>query len=375
MRRLPAARVRGEAVVVRRANLSETARRCLQRLGVEEMFHHALATLRDPAYREANDGAGDTRLKGRDRVAGSAGQPDREATRPTASHGPLQGSSCPALASLTPLPGSSASSATALASSSAVTALANPRRRRGLQQGEDAGSGAATSRRGGAREERRSRRGARRQWRHTRRRRAGAAAMRQRVTKEKGPRPCGGDPAHGISTPVAALGEAPGSPPPTEWCRSARTGRSRKPLCAMRSAGSTPTPSVTASTQAMDHRSARGVCREGALSGVVEEYAAHRPWFPALCEPTERPRHQRRNGPCSDRPGAGRPRQGVPAVSVGGIDIHRVVEDARSVSSPRALCPEARILDANAAGARPAYATSSNPRCAPVSIALAGGRR
>ena len=43
----------------RRANLSGTAQRYLARLGlgVEDLFHHVLATLYDPAYREANVGA------------------------------------------------------------------------------------------------------------------------------------------------------------------------------------------------------------------------------------------------------------------------------------------------------------------------------
>ncbi len=43
----------------RRANLSGTAQRYLTRLGldVEDLFHHVLATLHDPAYREANAGA------------------------------------------------------------------------------------------------------------------------------------------------------------------------------------------------------------------------------------------------------------------------------------------------------------------------------
>ena len=43
----------------RRANLSGTARRYLERLGasVEDLFHHVLATLHDPAYRKANAGA------------------------------------------------------------------------------------------------------------------------------------------------------------------------------------------------------------------------------------------------------------------------------------------------------------------------------
>ncbi len=43
----------------RRANLSGTAQQYLNRLslGVEDLFHHVLATLHDPAYREANAGA------------------------------------------------------------------------------------------------------------------------------------------------------------------------------------------------------------------------------------------------------------------------------------------------------------------------------
>ena len=43
----------------RRANLSSGAERFLARLGlgVEDLFHHVLATLHDPAYREANAGA------------------------------------------------------------------------------------------------------------------------------------------------------------------------------------------------------------------------------------------------------------------------------------------------------------------------------
>ena len=45
--------------IERRANLSATALRYLTRLGlgVEDLFHHILATLHDPAYREANAGA------------------------------------------------------------------------------------------------------------------------------------------------------------------------------------------------------------------------------------------------------------------------------------------------------------------------------
>ena len=43
----------------RRPNLSAAAQRYLERLGlrVENLFHHALAVLHDPAYREANAGA------------------------------------------------------------------------------------------------------------------------------------------------------------------------------------------------------------------------------------------------------------------------------------------------------------------------------
>ena len=45
--------------IQRRPNLSSTAQRYLHRLGanVEDLFHHILATLHDPAYREANAGA------------------------------------------------------------------------------------------------------------------------------------------------------------------------------------------------------------------------------------------------------------------------------------------------------------------------------
>ena len=43
----------------RRPNLSGAARRYLEHLdlGVEDLFHHVLAVLHDPAYREANAGA------------------------------------------------------------------------------------------------------------------------------------------------------------------------------------------------------------------------------------------------------------------------------------------------------------------------------
>ena len=45
--------------IQRRPNLSDAAQRYLHRLGasVEDLFHHVLATLHDPAYREANAGA------------------------------------------------------------------------------------------------------------------------------------------------------------------------------------------------------------------------------------------------------------------------------------------------------------------------------
>ena len=48
-----------EEYTARRANLSGTAQRYLDRLGlgVEDLFHHVLATLHDPSYREANAGA------------------------------------------------------------------------------------------------------------------------------------------------------------------------------------------------------------------------------------------------------------------------------------------------------------------------------
>ena len=48
-----------EENATRRANLSATAQRYLDRLGlgVEDLFHHVLATLHDPSYREANAGA------------------------------------------------------------------------------------------------------------------------------------------------------------------------------------------------------------------------------------------------------------------------------------------------------------------------------
>ena len=56
--------LRGDGVAdagdsARRANLSGAAQRYLDRLGasVEDLFHHALAILHDPAYREANAGA------------------------------------------------------------------------------------------------------------------------------------------------------------------------------------------------------------------------------------------------------------------------------------------------------------------------------
>ena len=48
-----------DASNARRPNLSSTSRRYLERLeqGVEDLFHHVLAVLHDPAYREANAGA------------------------------------------------------------------------------------------------------------------------------------------------------------------------------------------------------------------------------------------------------------------------------------------------------------------------------
>ena len=49
---------RGKPTLRRRANLSGTAHRYLEHLGlgVEDLFHHTLATLHDPRYREANAG-------------------------------------------------------------------------------------------------------------------------------------------------------------------------------------------------------------------------------------------------------------------------------------------------------------------------------
>ena len=49
----------GDNEIQRRPNLSGAAQRYLHRLGadVEDLFHHILATLHDPAYREANAGA------------------------------------------------------------------------------------------------------------------------------------------------------------------------------------------------------------------------------------------------------------------------------------------------------------------------------
>ena len=56
--------LRGDAIEsgggdTRRPNLSATAQRYLDRLGLgaEDLFHHVLATLHDPAYRDANAGA------------------------------------------------------------------------------------------------------------------------------------------------------------------------------------------------------------------------------------------------------------------------------------------------------------------------------
>ena len=49
----------GDGSIHSSANLSAAAQRYLDRLGlgVEDLFHHALAVLHDPAYREANAGA------------------------------------------------------------------------------------------------------------------------------------------------------------------------------------------------------------------------------------------------------------------------------------------------------------------------------
>ena len=58
-RNLPAPDPAAEADRQRHPNLSTAAARYLDRLGanVEDLFHHVLATLHDPAYREANAGA------------------------------------------------------------------------------------------------------------------------------------------------------------------------------------------------------------------------------------------------------------------------------------------------------------------------------
>ena len=55
----PRLRQSGSNGIQRRPNLSPAAHRYLDRLGmgVEDLFHHVLATLHDPAYREANAGA------------------------------------------------------------------------------------------------------------------------------------------------------------------------------------------------------------------------------------------------------------------------------------------------------------------------------
>ena len=52
-------RLAGGTRAQRRPNLSGAAQRYLERLGagVEDLFHHVLATLHDPAYRQANAGA------------------------------------------------------------------------------------------------------------------------------------------------------------------------------------------------------------------------------------------------------------------------------------------------------------------------------
>ena len=58
-RNLPAPNPAADADLQRDPNLSTAAARYLDRLGadVEDLFHHVLATLHDPAYREANAGA------------------------------------------------------------------------------------------------------------------------------------------------------------------------------------------------------------------------------------------------------------------------------------------------------------------------------
>ena len=50
--------IEGEGIQ-RRPNLSAAAQHYLERIGadVEDLFHHVLAVLHDPAYREANAGA------------------------------------------------------------------------------------------------------------------------------------------------------------------------------------------------------------------------------------------------------------------------------------------------------------------------------
>ena len=57
----------------RRLNLSPAAQQYLDRLGlgVEDLFHHALAVLHDPAYREANAGARRKNWRRRRNVAGN----------------------------------------------------------------------------------------------------------------------------------------------------------------------------------------------------------------------------------------------------------------------------------------------------------------
>ena len=70
----------------RRANLTDQADRYLARLGlgIEDLFHHTLATLHDPAYREANAGA--LRM-GWPRIPLPAGRMARPRERPKRSPG------------------------------------------------------------------------------------------------------------------------------------------------------------------------------------------------------------------------------------------------------------------------------------------------
>ena len=132
---------------------------------------------------EANGGARDTRPKGRDRAAGSAGKPGREATRPdspqrSAHRSP---SSAPSAASR-----AAPASGPASASSAARAARGGLARRHG-DIGR-AAHGERPSARPGAGEGRRSRRGARRRRRRATRRRAARWRRGVRPKREGGPR-------------------------------------------------------------------------------------------------------------------------------------------------------------------------------------------